>query len=90
MRVLTIAAMLGSLTISTVPVYSQNVSISGGQESPLEEMMRQPEKQKKAEQEKEYQKALDGIKPTGTASNDPWSDVRATDTKQAQKPKKPQ
>jgi hypothetical protein len=97
MRTLTIAAvlasaaMLGLLTLSSVPVRAQSIDISnGGGESPLEEMMKAPEKQKKAEREEEYQKALKGIKPTGPANTDPWGDVRAADPKQAQKQKKPQ
>ena len=85
------AAMLGSLTLSAGPLHAQSIGINnGGGESPLEEMMQAPEKQKKAEREEEYQKALKGIKPTGPASTDPWGDVRAADPKQAQKQKKPQ
>jgi hypothetical protein len=64
------------LATSTISGHAQSLGIGRGQESPIEEMMRQPEIQKKAEAEKEYQKALQSIKPTGPAKNDPWADVR--------------
>ena len=75
MRAAGLAAII-ALAMSTVPGHAQSVGIGGGQESPLEEMMRAPEKEKKAQAERDYQKALQSIKPTGPAKNDPWGDVR--------------
>ena len=75
MKVARLAAII-VLVVSTIPGHAQTIGIGGGQESPLEEMMRAPEKEKKAQAEKDYQKALQSIKPTGPAKNDPWGDVR--------------
>jgi hypothetical protein len=74
MRAAGLAAIM-VLAMSSTSGHAQSINL-GGQQSPLEEMLQQPEKEKKAEAEKEYQKALKSIKPTGPAKSDPWGDVR--------------
>jgi hypothetical protein len=85
MRMMGIGAMIALLAMSPVPAYSQTVGTE--QDSPLRDMLDRPAKEKAAEAEREYQKALKSIKPNAPAKTDPWGNVRAADPKQGQQSK---
>ena len=85
MRMIGVGAMIALLTISTFPAYSQSVGTE--QDSPMRDMLDRPAKEKAAEAEREYQKALKSIKPNAPPKTDPWGEVRAADPKQGKQPK---
>jgi hypothetical protein len=85
MRMMGIGAMIALLVMSPVPAYSQSVGVE--QDSPMRDMLDRPAKEKAAEAEREYQKALKSIKPNAPAKNDPWGGVRAAEPKQGQQSK---
>jgi hypothetical protein len=87
MRVLAAAAMLTLLTVPTVPVFAQ--SVGSRQESPLDDMLDRPQKDKEAAREKAYQDALKSIKPDAPPKTDPWGNVRAQDAGQSKQKVQP-
>ena len=84
MRTLAIGTIAALLMGPAGSAYAQSIGLGSQDASPMEEMLNRPAKEKAAEAEKEYQKALKTIKPQAT-KNDPWGNVRAADPKQGSK-----
>jgi hypothetical protein len=84
MRTLAVGTIAALLMAPAGGAYAQDINMGSQDPSPMEEMLNRPAKEKAAEAEKEYQKALKSIKPQPT-KNDPWGNVRAADPKQGSK-----
>jgi hypothetical protein len=84
MRTPAIGTIAALLMVPAGSAYAQAVNMGSQEASPMEEMLNRPAKEKAAEAERDYQKALKTIKPQPT-KNDPWGNVRAADPKQGSK-----